>query len=268
MQTTAGPIMAGRRGLVMGVANDHSIAWGIARTLSAHGATVGLTYQGEAFGRRVGPLAASIGAEPVLPADVQDPASLDSVFATLQEAWGGLDFLVHAIAYSDKAELTGRYADTSRANFLRTMEISCYSFVEVTRRAAAMMPEGGSVLTLTFLGAQRVTPNYNVMGVAKAALEASVRYLASDLGPQGIRVNALSPGPMRTLAGSAIAGARRVFKASADAAPLRRNASLDEVGGAALFLLSPLGGGVTGEVVFVDGGHHAMGMAPLMDGEA
>jgi enoyl-[acyl-carrier protein] reductase I len=256
-------IMAGKRGLVMGVANDHSIAWGIARTLSQHGAQIALTYQGEAFGRRVEPLAATIGAAPLLPADVQDDASLDAVFARLADDWGSLDFVVHAIAYSDKAELTGRYADTTRANFLRTMDISCYSFVDVSRRAALLMPQGGSLLTLTFLGARRVTPNYNVMGVAKAALEASVRYLASDLGPLGIRVNALSPGPMRTLAGSAIAGARRVFKASADSAPLRRNATLDEVGGAALFLLSPLGGGVTGEIVFVDGGHHAMGMAPL-----
>lgn len=256
-------IMAGKRGLVMGVANDHSIAWGIARTLSQHGAQIALTYQGEAFGRRVEPLAATIGAAPLMPADVQDDASLDAVFQRLGDDWGSLDFVVHAIAYSDKAELTGRYADTTRANFQRTMDISCYSFVDVSRRAALLMPQGGSLLTLTFLGAQRVTPNYNVMGVAKAALEASVRYLASDLGPLGIRVNALSPGPMRTLAGSAIAGARRVFKNSADSAPLRRNATLDEVGGAALFLLSPLGSGVTGEIVFVDGGHHAMGMAPL-----
>ncbi|TVQ58546.1 MAG: SDR family oxidoreductase [Rhodobacteraceae bacterium] len=261
-------ILQGKRGLVMGVANDHSIAWGIAQTARAHGAEIALTYQGEQFGRRVRPLADSIGATMTLPADVLDAASLDACFAELKRAWGCLDFVVHAIAYSDKAELTGRYADTTRANFLRTMEISCYSFVDVTRRAAAIMPEGGSALTLTYLGAQRVTPNYNVMGVAKAALEASVRYLASDLGPQGVRVNALSPGPMRTLAGSAIAGARRVFKASAESAPLRRNATLDEVGGAAAFLLSDLGGGVTGEVVFVDGGHHAMGMPPLMDGDA
>jgi enoyl-[acyl-carrier protein] reductase I len=260
-----GRIMQGKRGLVMGVANDHSIAWGIAQTLAAHGAHMALTYQGEAFGRRVAPLAASIGADPLLPADVQDDASLDAVFERLGNDWGSLDFVVHAIAYSDKNELTGRYADTTRANFLRTMDISCFSFVDVTRRAAALMPDGGSVLTLTYLGAQRVTPNYNVMGVAKAALEASVRYLASDLGPQGVRVNALSPGPMRTLAGSAIAGARRVYKASAESSPLRRNATLEEVGGAALFLLSPLGSGVTGEIVFVDGGHHAMGMAPLTE---
>jgi enoyl-[acyl-carrier protein] reductase I len=256
-------LMDGKRGLVMGVANDHSIAWGIARTLAAHGARIALTYQGDAFGRRVAPLADSIGAAPLLPADVQDEASLDAVFDALARDWGRLDFLVHAIAYSDKAELTGRFADTTRANFLQTMEISCFSFVDVCRRAAALMPEGGAALTLTYLGSERVMPNYNVMGVAKAALEASVRYLANDLGPAGVRVNALSPGPMRTLAGSAIGGARKVFKASAETAPLRRNASLDEVGGAALFLLSDLGAGVTGEVVFVDAGYHAMGMAPL-----
>jgi enoyl-[acyl-carrier protein] reductase I len=256
-------IMTGKRGLVMGVANDHSIAWGIAQTLRAQGAEVALTYQGEGFGRRVRPLAESIGAPVVVPADVLDPTSLDAVFAALAAEWGSIDYIVHAIAYSDKAELQGRYADTSRENFLRTMEISCFSFVDVTRRAAELMPEGGSAITLTYLGAQRVTPNYNVMGVAKAALEASVRYLASDLGPDGVRVNALSPGPMRTLAGSAISGARRVFKASASSSPLRRNASLEEVGGAAAFLLSDLGAGVTGEIVFVDGGHHAMGMAPL-----
>ena len=256
-------VMKGKRGLVMGVANDHSIAWGIAKTLREQGAEVALTYQGEGFGKRVRPLAESIAAPLVLPADVLDPASLDGVFDALAKEWGTIDYIVHAIAYSDKAELQGRYADTTRENFLRTMEISCYSFVDVTRRAAALMPEGGSAITLTYLGAQRVTPNYNVMGVAKAALEASVRYLASDLGPDGVRVNALLPGPMRTLAGSAIAGARRVFKASAESSPLRRNASLEEVGGAAAFLLSDLGAGVTGEIVFVDGGHHAMGMAPL-----
>ena len=261
-------ILKGKRGLVMGVANDHSIAWGIARSARAHGAEVALTYQGEQFGRRVRPLADSIGAAMTLHADVLDAESLNLAFAEIGRVWGGLDFIVHAIAYSDKNELTGRYADTSRENFLRTMEISCYSFVDVTRRAAEIMPAGGSALTLTYLGAQRVTPNYNVMGVAKAALEASVRYLASDLGPQGVRVIALSPGPMRTLAGSAIAGARRVFKASAESAPLRRNATLDEVGGAAAFLLSDLGGGVTGEIVFVDGGHPAMGMPPLADGAA
>ncbi len=258
-------IMSGRRGLVMGVANDHSIAWGIARTLHAHGAQLAFTYQGEAFGRRVQPLAESVGADHLLPADVTDPASLDAVFATLERDWGSLDFVVHAIAYSDKNELTGRFADTSRDNFLRTMELSCFSFVDIARRAAALMPQGGSLLTLSYLGAQRVMPNYNVMGVAKAALEASVRYLASDFGPAGVRVNALSPGPMRTLAGSAIGGARRVYKTSGDSAPLRRNTTLDEVGGAALFLLSDLGAGVTGDLVFVDAGYHAMGMAPLTE---
>ncbi len=260
-------IMDGRRGLVMGVANDHSIAWGVAQALHGAGAEVALSYQGEAFGRRVAPLAAQIGARLTVDVDVLDPASMDAAFEALRAAWGSLDFVVHAIAYSDKAELTGRFADTSRANFLKTLEISCFSFVDVTRRAAALMPEGGAALTLTYLGAQRVMPNYNVMGVAKAALEASVRYLAADFGPQGVRVNALSPGPMRTLAGSAIGGARRVYKASADTAPLRRNARLEEVGGAGLFLLSPLAGAISGEVLFADGGFHAMGMAPLGDAQ-
>ena len=206
----AGTLMQGKRGLIMGVANDHSIAWGCARALRAQGAELAFTYQGESFSRRVVPLARSLDAEHVLNADVVDSASLDAAFGALADAWGSLDFLVHAIAYSDKAELTGRYADTSRANFLRTMEVSCYSFTDVARRAADLMPHGGSLVTMTYLGAQRVMPNYNVMGVAKAALEASVRYLANDLGPQGIRVNAISPGPMRTLAGSAVGGARRL----------------------------------------------------------
>jgi enoyl-[acyl-carrier protein] reductase I len=261
-------LMAGKRGLVMGVANDHSIAWGIAKALHGAGAQIALTYQGEAFGRRVAPLAAEIGCDLVIEADVQDDASLDAAFERIATTWGALDFVVHAIAFSDKAELTGRFADTSRANFLMTMDISCYSFVDVTRRAAALMPAGGAALTLTYLGSERVMPNYNVMGVAKAALESSMRYLAADYGPAGIRVNALSPGPMRTLAGSAIGGARRVYRASAETAPLRRNATLDEVGNAALFLLSPLGGAVTGEVLFADGGYHAMGMAPLGEGAA
>ena len=259
--------MRGKRGLVMGVANDHSIAWGIAQALHGAGAEVALSYQGEAFGRRVAPLAAQIDAKVTVDVDVLDPASMDAAFEALRAAWGSLDFVVHAIAYSDKAELTGRFADTSRANFLKTLEISCFSFVDVTRRAAALMPEGGAALTLTYLGAQRVMPNYNVMGVAKAALEASVRYLAADFGPQGVRVNALSPGPMRTLAGSAIGGARRVYKASADTAPLRRNARLEEVGGAGLFLLSPLAGAISGEVLFADCGFHAMGMAPQGDAQ-
>jgi enoyl-[acyl-carrier protein] reductase I len=256
-------IMKGKRGLVMGVANDHSIAWGIAKMLHAHGAELAFTYQGEAFGKRVEPLAASVNASHLLSADVQDEASLDAVFDTLKKDWGSMDFIVHAIAYSDKAELTGRFADTSRANFLKSLDISCFSFVDVTRRASELMPNGGAAITLTFLGAERVMPNYNVMGVAKAALECSVRYLANDLGPTGVRVNAISAGPMRTLAGSAIGGARRVYKQVEENNPLRRNASLDDVGGAALFLLSELGGGTTGEIVFVDGGYHAIGMAQL-----
>ena len=258
---SASSIMAGKRGLVMGVANDHSIAWGIASTLHLHGAEMAFSYQGEQFGKRVEPLAASLGAPFVLPADVLDPASLDAMFERLENEWGRLDFLVHAIAYSEKTELKGRYMNTSRENFLRTMDISCFSFTDIARRAQPLMSPGGALLTLTYLGSERVMPNYNVMGVAKAALEASVRYLAHDLGPDGVRVNAVSPGPMRTLAGSAIGGARKVFKECADNAPLRRNASLKEVGGAALFALSDLGAGVTGEVIYVDSGYHVMGMA-------
>jgi enoyl-[acyl-carrier protein] reductase I len=252
--------MHGKRGLVMGVANDHSIAWGIASMLAAHGAEMAFTYQGDAFGKRVRPLADSVGSSLVLPADVQDPESLDTVFETLASEWGQLDFLVHAIAYSKKEELKGRYSDTSRENFLNTMDISCYSLTDLSRRAIPLMTEGGSILTLTYLGAERVLPNYNVMGVAKAALEASVRYLAADLGKNNIRVNAVSPGPMRTLAGSAVGSARKVFKFNAENAPLKRTASLEEVGGAALYLLSDLGGGTTGETIYVDGGYHAMGM--------
>ncbi|MFV0475092.1 MAG: enoyl-ACP reductase [Pikeienuella sp.] len=254
-------LMQGKRGLVMGVANDHSIAWGVAKALADEGAALAFSYQGEAFGRRVQPLAESVGSSILLDVDVTDAASLDAAFAQLEAEWGSLDFIVHAIAYSDKSELTGRYADTSRENFLRSMEISCYSFVDISRRAAALMPDGGSIITMTYLGAQRVMPNYNVMGVAKAALEASVRYLANDLGPAGIRVNAVSPGPMRTLAGSAIGGARKVYKQTEENAPLRRNATLENVGGAALYLLSDLGAGTTGDVLFVDGGYHVTGMA-------
>ncbi|WP_340108054.1 enoyl-ACP reductase [Pikeienuella sp. HZG-20] len=254
-------LMKGKRGLVMGVANDHSIAWGVARALAAEGAALGFSYQGEAFGRRVAPLAESVGSDFLVDVDVTDGASMDMAFDRLATEWGQLDFVVHAIAHSDKRELTGRYADTTRENFVRSMEISCFSFVDVARRAAALMPEGGSLVTMTYLGAQRVMPNYNVMGVAKAALEASVRYLANDLGPAGIRVNAISPGPMRTLAGSAIGGARKVYKQTEENAPLRRNATLENIGGAALYLLSDLGAGSTGDVIFVDGGYHITGMA-------
>lgn len=254
-------LLAGKRALILGVANDHSIAWGIAREFAAQGATLGFTYQGEGFERRVVPLAASLGSDLVMPADVQDAASLDALFARVGEVWGGLDILVHAIAFSDKAELDGRFLDTSRANFLRSLDISCYSLVDLTRRAVPLMNRGGAVLTLTYLGAQRVTPHYNVMGVAKAALESSVRYLANDLGPLGIRVNAISPGPMRTLAGAAIAGSRKVYRATELNAPLRANATLEAVGGTAVYLASDLGACTTGSVIFVDGGFHTLGMA-------
>jgi enoyl-[acyl-carrier protein] reductase I len=253
--------MDGKRGLIMGVANSHSIAWGVAQALGVQGAEMAFTYQGDTFERRVRPLAESLGAAHIMDADVQSADSLDAVFGELKDAWGTIDFLVHAIAYSDKAELTGRYADTSRGNFLNTLDISCYSFVDVTRRAAELMPDGGSVVTMTYLGSQRVMPHYNVMGVAKAALEASVRYLANDLGPQGVRVNAISPGPMRTLAGSAVGGARKVYKECEENTPLRRNAALEHVGGAAVYLLSDLGAATTGDIIFVDGGYHATGMA-------
>ncbi|MEM9060270.1 MAG: enoyl-ACP reductase [Pseudomonadota bacterium] len=256
-------LMQGKRGLVMGVANNHSIAWGCAQALAEQGAELAFTFQGEAFEKRVRPLAESVGSDIVMDADVTDEASMDAAFASLKDRWGTLDFVVHAIAFSDKNELQGRFADTTRANFLHSMDISCFSFVDVARRAAPMMTEGGALVTMTYLGAQRVMPNYNVMGVAKAALEASVRYLANDLGPDGIRVNAISPGPMRTLAGSAVGGARRVYKATQDNAPLRSNAALDHVGGTAVYLLSDMGASTTGEVLFVDGGYHAIGMAQL-----
>ena len=256
MSDTSGGLLRGRRGLVMGVANDHSIAWGIARMLAAQGAELAFTYQGEAFGRRVAPLAASIGSKLVLACDVEDVATVDQVFAALREAWGGLDFVVHAIAYSDRAELKGRYADTTRDNFIRTMVISCFSFTEVARRAAAMMDRGGALLTLTYGGSVRVVPNYNVMGIAKAALESSVRYLAADFGPQAIRVNAISAGPMRTLAGAGITDARLMYNFQKRHSPLRRTITLDEVGGAAVYLLSDLATGVTGEVHYVNSGYH------------
>ena len=256
MGELASEIMKGRRGLIMGVANDHSIAWGIAQALHRHGAELAFTYQGEAFGRRVKPLAEKVGSALVIPCDVEDLATVDAVFAELGSKWGAIDFLVHAIAYSDKAELKGKYADTTRDNFQRTMLISCFSFTEIARRAAALMPGGGSIVTLTYGGSTRVMPNYNVMGVAKAALEASVRYLAADFGPQGVRVNAISAGPMRTLAGSGIGDARIMFNYQKRHSPLRRTVTLDDVGGAALYLLSPLSGGVTGEVHFVDSGYN------------
>jgi len=255
--------MAGRRGLVMGVANDHSIAWGMAKMAHEHGAELAFTYQGDSFERRVRPLAESAGSDIVLPCDVTDAASLDIVFDTIKESWGGLDFVLHAIAFSDKEELKGRYIDTSRENFLQSLEISCYSFTAVAQRAAPLMQPGGSLVTLTYSGAERVMPNYNVMGVAKAALEASVRYLATDLGKDGIRVNAISAGPMRTLAGSAIASARTVFKWQGEHAPLRRNVTLEDLGGAGVYLMSDLSAGVTGEVMYVDSGYNVIGMVNL-----
>jgi enoyl-[acyl-carrier protein] reductase I len=258
-------LMAGKRGLIMGVANDHSIAWGIARALAGAGADLAFTYQGDAQAKRVKPLAESVASRLVLPCDVANDAELDSAFATLAEEWGNLDFLVHSLAYSDRNELKGRYVDTSRANFISTLSISCYSFTDVARRAAAMMKNGGSLVTLTYGGATRVMPNYNVMGVAKAALEASVRYLAADLGRDNIRVNAISAGPMRTLAGSAVGDARLVFKWNKAHSPLKKNIELDHVGGAGLYLLSDLSAGVTGEIHFVDAGYHVIGMPPTGD---
>ncbi|MBK1870945.1 enoyl-ACP reductase FabI [Taklimakanibacter albus] len=249
-------LMKGRRGLVMGVANDHSIAWGIAKSLHDQGAELAFTYQGEAFGRRVKPLAETVGSKLVLPCDVENVATVDETFAAIAKQWGTIDFVVHAIAFSDKAELKGKYADTSRDNFVRTMIISCFSFTEIARKAAALMPNGGSLVTLTYGGSVRVMPNYNVMGVAKAALESSVRYLAADYGPQGVRVNAISAGPMRTLAGAGIGDARAMFNFQKRHSPLRRTVTLDEVGGAALYLLSPLSGGVTGEIHYVDSGYN------------
>src|SRR5262245_14826556 len=258
-------LMAGKRGLVMGVANDHSIAWGIARALAGAGAELAFTYQGDAQGKRVRPLADSVSSRLVLPCDVENDAELDAVFAAIAKEWGSLDFLVHSLAYSDKNELKGRYVDTSRQNFISTLSISCYSFTDAARRAAALMKKGGALVTLTYGGATRVMPNYNVMGVAKAALEASVRYLAADLGKDKIRVNAISAGPMRTLAGSAVGDARLVFKWNKAHSPLKKNIELDHVGGAGLYLLSDLSAGVTGEVHFVDAGYHVIGMPPTAD---
>jgi len=253
--------MKGMRGLVMGVANERSIAWGIARAMHEAGAELAFSYQGEAFGKRVAPLAAQLGSDLLLDIDVTDEASLDAAFAKLGESWPTMDFLVHAIAYSDKSELTGRFLNTSRHNFKHSLDISCYSFIEVARRAYPLMKsKGGTLLTLTYQGSTRVAPSYNVMGVAKAALEATTRYLANDLGPEGIRVNAISPGPMKTLAGAAIGGARRTFRHTEENAPLRRNATLEAVGGTAVYLASPAGACTTGEIIHVDSGFHVLGM--------
>jgi enoyl-[acyl-carrier protein] reductase I len=253
-------LMQGRSGLVMGVANDHSIGWGIAKAVAAQGARLAFTYQGESLGKRVRPLADSLKADLCVPCDVEDLTSVDKVFSNIKRTWGGLDFLVHAIAFSDKNELKGRYADTTRENFARTMLISCFSFTELANRAGALMERGGSMLTLTFGGSTRVMPNYNVMGVAKAALEASVRYLAADFGPRGVRVNAISAGPVRTLAGAGITDARAMFNYQKKHSPLRRTVTIDEIGNAALYLLSDMSSGVTGDIHYVDSGYHVISM--------
>ncbi len=258
-----GQLMQGKRGLVMGVANDHSIAWGIAQKLSAAGADLAFTYQGEAFGKRVKPLADKLGSKLLLPCDVEDSASISATFEALKQEWGGIDFLVHAIGFSDKNELKGLYADTTRENFVRTMVISCYSFTECARHAASLMGDGGAMITLTYAGSVRIMPNYNVMGVAKAGLEASVRYLANDYGPRNIRVNAISAGPIRTLAGAGIADSRQMYSYQQRNSPLRRNVSIDEVGGSALYLLSDMSSGVTGEIHYVDSGYHIVSMPAL-----
>jgi len=254
-------LLSGKRGLIMGVANERSIAWGIAREMNKNGAELAFTYQGEGFGKRLKPLAESIGSNLMVEADVQNEASLENAFSKINAKWGKLDFLVHAIAFSDKAELTGRFSNTSRQNFQNSLDISCYSFIDVARRAIPLMQDGGTLLTLTYGGSTRVTPFYNVMGVAKAALESSVRYLANDLGPQKIRVNAISPGPMRTLAGAAIGGARKTFRTTEQNAPLRSNATLESVGGTAVHLASDYGADTTGEIIRVDGGYHVLGMS-------
>jgi enoyl-[acyl-carrier protein] reductase I len=253
-------LMNGKRGLVMGVANERSIAWGIAKALAAEGAELAFSYQGDAFGKRVAPLAASVGSDFLVDVDVSNDDSMDAAFAALHERWGEIDFLVHAIAFSDKNELTGRFINTSRENFKNSLSISCYSLIDCARRAAPLMTKGGTILTLTYQGSNRVTPFYNVMGVAKAALESAVRYLANDLGPDGIRVNAISPGPMKTLAGAAIGGARKTFRHTEANAPLRVNATLQAVGGTAVYLASDLGACTTGEIIRVDGGYHVLGM--------
>ncbi len=256
----SGRLMAGKKGLVMGVANDRSLAWGIARVLASHGAELAFTYQGDALGRRVAPLADSLGSDFVMPCDITDSASLEDVFATIKDKWGSLDFVVHAIAYSDRTQLKGRYVDTTTENFAMTMDVSCYSFTAVCRHAEPLMTGGGSLLTLTYYGAEKVVPHYNVMGVAKAALEASVRYLAVDLGSSDIRVNAISAGPVKTLAASGIGDFRYILKWNEYNSPLKRNVTIDEVGGGALFLLSDLSRAVTGEIHHIDCGYHVVGM--------
>ena len=253
-------ILKGKRGLVMGVANDKSIAWGIARELAAHGAELAFSYQNEAFLKRVEPLAASVGSDTLMEVNVGDDATLDAAFDGLAQKWPSIDFLVHAIAFAEKEDITGRFSNTSRAGFAKAMDISCYSFIDVAARAAKMMPDGGSIMTVTYAGSHRVQPFYNVMGVAKAALESATLYLANDLGPDGIRVNAISPGPMRTLAGAAIGGARKVYRTTQDNAPLGANATLEAVGGTAVYLASDAGACTTGEVIRVDGGFHVLGM--------
>jgi enoyl-[acyl-carrier protein] reductase I len=255
-----GKLMAGKRGLVLGVANNRSIAWGITKAITDQGAEVALTYQGEALKKRVEPLAHGVGSKLVLPCDVTDEQSVEAVFATLAKEWGAIDFLVHAVAFSDKEQLDGRYVDTTQENFMQTLLISCYSFTALAKRAEALMPNGGALLTLTYYGAEKVMPHYNVMGVAKAALEASVRYLAVDLGKGNIRVNAISAGPIKTLAASGIADFRYILKWNEHNAPLRRTVSIEDVGGGALYLLSDLGRGVTGEILHIDAGYHVIGM--------
>lgn len=255
-----GTLMKGKRGIIMGVANDKSLAWGIAKYLHAQGAEIAYTFQGEALEKRVTPLAKSLGSTIILPCDVTDAASMDAVFAELKKQWGKIDFLVHAIAYSDKNELKGSYVDTTLDNFLLSMNISCYSFTALARRAAELMTDGGSMITLTYYGAEKVVPHYNVMGVAKAALETSVQYLAADLGPRNIRVNAISAGPVKTLAASGIGDFRYILKWNEYNSPLKRNTTIEDVGGASLYLLSELGAGTTGEVLHVDSGYHVVGM--------
>jgi enoyl-[acyl-carrier protein] reductase I len=256
----AAKLMAGKRGLVLGVANNRSIAWGITKMAHDHGAEIALTYQGDAIKKRVEPLAAELGSKLVLPCDVTDEASVAAVFDALGKEWGSLDFLVHAVAFSDKQELDGRYVDTSKDNFVQTLLVSCYSFTALAKRAEKLMPQGGSLLTLTYYGAEKVMPHYNVMGVAKAALEASVRYLAADLGKNNIRVNAISAGPIKTLAASGIADFRYILKWNEYNSPLRRTVTIEDVGGGALYLLSDLGRGVTGEILHIDAGYHVVGM--------